>query len=355
MKIASLIILVLILIGLIIADGFLVYDLIFHHSKEGENVSRQNQGSQSQGKEGKSTQVPNQNRLKIVMTGDIMLDRGVALKIKEEGNGDFKFPFLKIAPYLQKADIVFGNLEGPITADGVRSGSEYSFRFDPKCIEGLKYANFSVLNLANNHILDYGRQGLIDTLNILKDNGILYVGAGFNLDDTFSLKVKEVDGIKVGFLAFTSKGMKSWWPKEDSPGVAYLIERNFPYAAGEIQEAKKKVDVLIVSLHEGEEYQKEPTDFQKKFAQMAIDSGADIVVGHHPHVVQPLVKYKNGWIAYSLGNFIFDQTFSNETMEGEILEVEINTEKKTIEMVEGKKIKINEFFQPYLENLTQGG
>jgi len=346
--------LIIILIILLIADMFLGYSLFSPYLKNVslEDKTEKQPETNQEGKESlpENEEVPS---LKIVLVGDIMLDRGVKEKIEKEGNGDYKFPFLKIDSYLQKADIVFGNLEGPITSDGQKIGSEYSFRFDPRCIEGLKYANFKILSLANNHILDYGKQGLIDTLDILKSNGILYVGAGYNLNDTFSLKILNIKGIKVGFLAFTNKGMKSWWPKEDSPGVAYLIEKNFPYAAGEIKEAKKKVDVLIVSIHAGEEYQKEPTDFQKKFAKMAIDAGADIVVGHHPHVAQPLEEYENGWIAYSLGNFIFDQTFSDDTMEGKVLEFDVNKENRKIEKVKEITIRMNDFFQPYLVNLTQ--
>lgn len=345
--------LIIILIILLIADLFLGYSLFSPYLKNvslGDKTGTQT-GNNQEGKESlpENKEAPS---LKIILVGDIMLDRGVKDKIEKEENGDYKFPFLKIAPYLQEADIVFGNLEGPITSDGIKSGSKYSFRFDPKCIEGLKYAHFNVLSLANNHILDYGKQGLIDTISILKKSGILYVGAGTDLDDTFSLKIKEIDGIKVGFLAFTEFGSKYWWPKENYPGVAYLPEKNFRYAEWEIEEAKKKVDILIVSLHAGQEYSDSPTDFQKKFSKMAIEAGADIIVGHHPHTIQPIEKYKTGWIAYSLGNFIFDQFFSKETMKGEILEIKIDKNTKEIKEVEGREFKINEFYQPYFESLT---
>ena len=345
--------LIVILIILLVADIFLGYSLIFPSLK---NVSLENKIEiQKEAGQEKGNPLPENEEissLKIVLVGDIMLDRGVKDKIEKEGNGDYKFPFLKIAPYLQKVDVVFGNLEGPITSDGQRVGSEYSFRDDPKCIEGLKYAHFNVLSLANNHILDYGQQGLVDTISILKESGILYVGAGMNLKDTFSLKIKEIGGVKIGFLAFTEFGSKYWWPKENSPGVAYLPERNFRYAKGEIEEAKKKVDILIVSLHAGEEYSNTPTDFQKKFSKMAIEAGADIVVGHHPHAIQSIERYKTGWIDYSLGNFIFDQFFSEETMKGEILEVKVDKKTKKIKAVEGREFKINKSYQPYFENLT---
>ena len=340
--------LIIVLIVLIGANIFLSYNLFFSSLK---SVSSKNETeAQKEISQKRENPLPENKKVKIILVGDIMLDRGVEYMIKTEGKRDYKFPFLKIAPYLQKADIVFGNLEGPITSDGQKIGSKYSFQDNPKCIEGLKYANFNVLSLANNHILDYGQQGLIDTINILKNNEILYIGAGLNLKDAFSLKVKEINGVKIGFLAFTEFGSQYWWPKENSPGVAYLPEKNFRYAKEEIEKAKKSVDILMVSLHAGEEYKKEPTDFQRKFAKMAIEAGADIVVGHHSHVIQPIEQYKNGWIAYSLGNFIFDQYFSNDTMKGEILEVDIKNKK--IEKVEGKEFRLNKFYQPYFEGLT---
>ena len=104
---------------------------------------------------------------------------------------------------------------------------------------------------------------------------------------------------------------------------------------------------MIVSFHWGEEYQNQPNKEQRYFAQLAIDSGADLVIGHHPHVVQPVEKYKNSWIAYSLGNFVFDQSFSEKTMKGFLLEVII--ENKKIKEINPKEIKISKYFQPYLK------
>ncbi|MEK7173208.1 MAG: CapA family protein, partial [Patescibacteria group bacterium] len=117
-----------------------------------------------------------------------------------------------------------------------------------------------------------------------------------------------------------------------------------------ISQSKQQVDILLVSLHAGQEYQPLPDDFQKAFAQMAIDAGADLVIGHHSHVIQPLEKYKNGWIAYSLGNFIFDQYFSKATMEGGLLRVEIQDKK--ISNVVLNKVKLNKYYQPELSSAS---
>ena len=288
--------------------------------------------------------------IKIILVGDIMLDRGVEYMIEREGDRDFRFPFLKVVDYLKEADIVFGNLEGVISDKGIKAGSIYSFRVDPKAIEGLSFAGFNVLSLANNHALDYGRAALEDCLAKLSNAEIDYVGAGFNEKEAYSPIIKEVNGltglpaVKVALLAYTNLGPETWKAAGENSGIAWISENNFETIKEDIKLAKEKADILIVSLHTGEEYQKEPTQFQIEFSKMAIEAGADLIVGHHPHIIQKNEKYKNGYIFYSLGNFIFDQSFSEETMRGQILEVLIKDKK--IKEVVTKDIKINNFFQP---------
>lgn len=287
---------------------------------------------------------PEKDKITLFLVGDIMLDRGVEYYVKKEGGGDWKFPFLKIAKDLQKADILFGNLESPISDKGQRVGSRYSFRADPRAVEGLKYAGFDILSLANNHALDYTREALEQTMDILREQGIDYVGAGLNRKEAFSAKILEVKDTKIAFLAFTNLGSKSWAASEKKSGLAWInrAEEAFEF----IREAKEKADLVVVALHGGDEYSLEPNNFQKTFAQISLKAGADLVVGHHPHVVQPIERSPEGWVAYSLGNFIFDQSFSEETMKGLLLEVEV--EKKKIKKVIPHEIKIDQFFQPAL-------
>lgn len=279
-----------------------------------------------------------QKTIKVILVGDIMLDRGVKYMIDREGGGDFKFPFLKIADELNQADIIFGNLEGPVSDKGTKVGSIYSFRNDPKAIEGLTFAGFNVIALANNHAFDYSRIALEDCLTRFSAAGIAYTGAGFSEQEAFSPTTKEIAGTKIGFMAFTNLGPEVWRAQKENSGIAWISEDSFEKIKNDIKSAKQTVDVLIVSLHAGEEYQKTPTQFQIDFNEMAQASGADIVVNHHPHIVQQDF--------YSLGNFIFDQGFSEETMNGKILEIKIQN-KKITEIVE-KNIKINGFFQPEL-------
>ncbi|MCG2690175.1 CapA family protein, partial [Candidatus Parcubacteria bacterium] len=261
--------------------------------------------------------------------------------------GDFTFPFQKIKASFAGADLIFGNLESVISDKGYQVGSIYSFRAEPEAIEGLKFAGFSVVNLAQNHALDYTTAALEDTMIRLKANGIEYIGAGLDAQEAFGLKVKEIKGTFIGFLGYTNLGPNSWRAGlENKTGIAWIDKESFPSLRENIQTAKQQVDILIVSLHAGEEYQVEPTLFQKDFANLVISEGADLVLMHHSHIIQPLEKIGGKFVAYGLGNFIFDQAFSKETMEGGFLEITLQN--KAISEVVLKKVQLNEFYQPEL-------
>jgi len=280
--------------------------------------------------------------MSLIFVGDIMLDRGVEYMIENYGEGDYRFPFLKIADFLREADILFGNLEGPISDKGQKVGSIYSFRNAPEAINGLVFAGFDILSIANNHIFDYGREAMEDTFLRLKEAEIDYLGGGFEEKEAHSPILKNVNGTQIAFLGYTNLGLEYWAAKEDNSGIAWLDER----IVGDIETAKEKADIVVVSMHFGEEYQAQPNTEQKSFAQLAIDSGADLVIGHHPHVRQPVEQYEKGFIAYSLGNFVFDQGFSEETKRGLLLKVLIK-DNKIIEVIP-QQIKINSYFQPEL-------
>jgi len=279
----------------------------------------------------------------LLFVGDIMLSRGVANQIKK--HQDDNWPFLKISSTTQEADFTFGNLEGPISNRGEKQGSIYSFRADPEVISGLKFAGFDILSLANNHIFDWGREALEDTVTLLQDSGIETIGAGENYLEANLPAINEINNTKIAFLAYTNLYPKSLEATENSAGISsFELEK----AKNNIQELKtlKLADIIIVSFHWGEEYQIRSNSKQQNIAHSLIDAGADLIVGHHSHTIQELERYNNGWIAYSLGNFVFDQNFSKETAEGLILKVIIKN--KEISEVLPEKIKINSAFQPEL-------
>jgi len=287
---------------------------------------------------------PESPEIILLAVGDIMLDRGVAYYVKKTGNGDFKFLFSNVANALRAADISFANLESVISDKGRKVGSVNSFRALPQAAEALSWAGFDIVSAANNHAIDYTKEALEDSLKRLSQESIDYVGAGFNYDEAYSVKVKEVKNARVGFLAFNVLGSDYWRAEENYSGIAQVSDGDLEKIKQRVAEEKKKVDILIISFHWGDEYMDLPNRLQEKWGRALIDSGADLIIGHHPHVVQPIERYNNGWIAYSLGNFIFDQSFSKETMEGLLLEVKIKDRK--IKEVGAKKIQMNNFFQP---------
>jgi len=277
--------------------------------------------------------------VRFVFVGDIMLSRSVDLKMRRMS--DYTFPFLNIASTTRSADITFGNLEGPISTRGKNQGSEYSFRANPNVVKGLLYAGFDVLSLANNHIWDWGGDALIDTLDVLKQNNILTVGAGKNEAEANSPIFIMKGNQRVVFFAYTNLYPQGLYATGENPGISRFNEEEIIRS---IKEETKSEDIVIISLHWGDEYKTQSNDFQKRFGRALIDAGADMIIGHHPHVAEEVEYYKDGWIAYSLGNFVFDQNFSEETMSGLLLEV--TTKSGVVEKVEQKEIRINKDFQP---------
>jgi poly-gamma-glutamate synthesis protein (capsule biosynthesis protein) len=293
-------------------------------------------------KRGKQIQTEADNNISMMFVGDIMLDRGVRQLIEKRGKGDYLFPFVFV-PFLKDPDILFANLEGPVSDLGYDIGNSYSFRMSPLAIPALKETGFDVLSIANNHIGDWGLSALEDTVNRLRSAGILPVGGGLNAADARDVKIIEKNGIKVGFLGFSDVGPAWLTQQENLPTIVLANDPNFEKI---INLASKKVDYLVVSFHFGEEYQSTSNERQRLLAHKAVDAGAKIVIGHHPHVAQELEKYNGGVIAYSLGNFIFDQPFSEETMQGAILEVILD--KEGILQINQSKVKMNDAFQPSL-------
>lgn len=177
----------------------------------------------------------------------------------------------------------------------------------------------------------------------LRDGGIDYVGAGSTFDEAHRGVTRSIGGVDVVFLAYTNLISSQVAATDTAPGVAYL---NVDQMVRDIGDAKLRGDIVVASFHWGDEYQTIHNTQQERIAKVAIDAGADLIIGHHPHVVQEVVQYGNGWIAYSLGNFIFDQTFSEETMRGLALRVTLDGSR--IGAVESLGISISRQYQPSL-------
>lgn len=256
----------------------------------------------------------NKNAVTLVATGDILLARYVELKMRNLG--DYTYPFQKIGNFLSNADIAFGNLETPFFPGRNVQTDVMTFRGDLAGVKGLQYAGFDVLSIANNHTMNYQVPGLTTTLQELKKANILASGGGKNVETAHSPVIVDVRGKKIAFLSYIDPNIP--------PKIHGITMGNYPGLArmdtddvkNDIKNTIGKADAIVVSMHAGIEYSKKPTKFQQEFARAAIDAGASVVIGHHPHVVQPVEYYGNGVIFYSLGNFVFDQFFSPDVQTG---------------------------------------
>jgi poly-gamma-glutamate capsule biosynthesis protein CapA/YwtB (metallophosphatase superfamily) len=238
----------------------------------------------------------------LLFVGDVMLSRGVGARMQSEG--DWTFPFTEIGETLAAADLSFGNLECPASDVGRNRHHLYSFRADPRAIEGLKLAGFDVMSVANNHAYDWGPKALLDTTRRLREAGIRPVGAGANDLEAHYPVLVDLGGLRIAFLAYVNIDPKEATAAPGRPGVAWLEPER---VMADIRFARPLADLVIVGLHWGIEYATRPQRSQIELAHQMIDAGADLIVGGHPHVVQPLEEYEGRWIAYSLGNFVFDQ------------------------------------------------
>ncbi len=238
--------------------------------------------------------------ISAVFVGDIMLDRGVRRQIEKHG---IYYPFEKITSVLKRHDIVFCNLESIISNKGHAIKKPITFRADTSLIKALKWAGFNVINIANNHALDFGRNGLKDCIKRLADNDFNTVGGGNTLKEAYRPLIIKKDSIKLAFVSYCD--IATGVPERKN--VPEIARFNLDTALSTIRRIKDSVDFVIVSLHWGTEYVHYPSRNQKKVAHSLIDAGASIIIGHHPHVIQEVEFYKGKTIFYSLGNFIFDQ------------------------------------------------
>lgn len=256
--------------------------------------------------------IPEPKEIKLIFFGDIMLDRGVRSSVEKNFNGDYSSLFGPTKDLIKNTDIAFLNLEGPISDGGRKVGSIYSFRFNPTVATVLKDIGFDIVSFANNHVGDYSTTAFNDTLAHLEKTQILQTGAGANYEDAKTPREIIIENTKFCFLGFSDVGPDWIKAKEDSAGILLASDLEFENI---IKSGKLGCDILVTSFHWGDEY-KHFNSRQEKLAKSAIDAGADIIIGHHPHVIQDIEIYKGKIIVYSLGNFIFDQYFSPETLEG---------------------------------------
>ncbi len=231
------------------------------------------------------------NHTSLIFFGDIMLGRHTS----EE-------PFKYVKSLISSADLSSGNLEYAITERKVFEDKKIHLKAPCTVSKQLKDVGFDFLSTANNHIMDYGIEGMVDTIRCLDEMNIGYTGSGNTSSEAKNMKIVRVNNLSIGFLSYTVISPIGAFATENRGGVA-----DFRINDSDIRASKSKVDYLVINAHWGKEYDLQSSDFQIKTGKQLIDYGADLVIGHHPHVVQPYDVYNGKYIFYSVGNFVFDQ------------------------------------------------
>jgi poly-gamma-glutamate synthesis protein (capsule biosynthesis protein) len=238
--------------------------------------------------------------VRLAAVGDVLLARGVGRHIKKHG---VAYPFAKIKDTISRADLAFFNLECTLSKRGTPHRRRFLFRADPALAATLRASGFDVASLANNHTMDFGRDAFVDTIDAVRKSGMTAVGGGKDRADALRVQVVRENGLRIGFVAYTDIPSGGVVRLGDRPTVAGA---NLDEVAGQIRKAKSRCDVLVVSFHWGVEYMTRPTERQKRLAHLCIDSGADLILGHHPHVLQTTEVYKGKPVVYSMGAFVWD-------------------------------------------------
>ena len=269
--------------------------------------------------------------LRLLFTGDINPGRCPA-QVSLRRN-DFTQPYLMVAEALRAADLTVGSLDGSISDLSAPSPCPQTMNLigPARSVEGLAFAGFDVMTVATNHAKDCGSRGwncndgaFHDTLRNLSEAGILSVGGGENLAEALAPLIVDAQGVRFAFIGVTSVGAETW-AGEAAPGTAPLSDATLPLVAAAIGAARAQADVVIVLAQWGTEYAALPDDSQWRWAPLLVGAGADLVIGNHPHVVEPVEVFEavdgvpGGVVAYALGNFVFDQG-PWETRQGVVFE-----------------------------------
>ncbi len=267
-----------------------------------------------------SKEIPITPKTKILFGGDLMFDRTIRTAMRKQGSTYILEP---LHAFLHRYDAVIANLEGPVTSNtsksegsAVGSRNNYIFTFDPEVSKLLYDENIRIVNIGNNHIGNFGKDGIRQTQSFLEAGNISYFGnTGEEQKNRYI--VKDIQGIHVGFVNHNQ-----------------FVQNGFEDALKDIKEVSKISDVVIVYTHWGNEYVEKASGVIVDQAHKFIDAGADLIIGSHPHVTQQKEVYKGKIIYYSLGNFVFDQYFQKEVTQGMLVEVNITKNPKMIETKE---------------------
>lgn len=256
----------------------------------------------------------------IGAAGDIFMG-GKATKILNRKG--YHYPYTPTKSLITGTDIFIANLEAPLTNTGTPAKNKrFVFKSPPeKVTPALKEAGVDIVTLANNHSVDYGMVGLQNTISALDQYGIAHVGAGETLSKAREAVILTKNGLKIGFLGYSLTYPEEYWADSEHGGTAFAHEKHL---REDIRALKSRADIIIVSFHWGRELSLDLRPYQTRIGHLAIDEGAALVLGHHPHIMQGIELYKKGLIIHSLGNFVFG-SYSKSVHYGGLAHVEMDS------------------------------
>jgi len=277
--------------------------------------------------------VQEEPEIKLVFSGDTMFDWALRSVVAQKG-ADFPFQYVK--PQIESADYAFVNLETSFTTRNQRvPGQKFWIKSDPATITAIKNTGYDIVSLGNNHSLDYGREGLLDSIANVEGAGLQYVGVGRNAAEAYTAKEVTIKGKKIKFLSFVRfMPFANWTATDTTPGVAGGYDLNV--VTNTIKEQKGDADYLIVYMHWGVERTNTPAAYQKEYVAKMTEAGANAIVGSHSHWLQGFEYYNGVPVAYSLGNFLFPDYVKEHSAETGVLTLTFK----------GKDIKMS--FSPYV-------
>ncbi len=250
----------------------------------------------------------------LIAAGDLNVAHWLTGIIEQKGRA---YPFRHLKKSLADADIIFANLEAPFTDQETSVEKSFVFKADPDHADALPEWGVNLVSLANNHIMDYGPEGLVETIEVLNKNKVHHAGAGSNYQLAKKPALFEIKNTRIALLAYSMTLPKAFWANDSTSGTAYPYPVDMRRSIGD---ARNNAEIVLVSFHWGEELATAPKEYQVKMAHLAVDAGADAVFGHHPHVLQGVEVYKNRVIAYSLGNFVF-ASYSTKALDSALLKM----------------------------------
>ena len=250
-----------------------------------------------------------EEKLSLVMVGDALLHSSLYNDAYQNGTYNFSPQLELIKPIVQNYDLAFYNQESILGGTSLGLSSYPTFNSPQEFGDAMVDAGFNLVSLANNHTMDKGVKAIESSCNYWKTKDVLTAGSYCSGEDADNIQVKEKNGIKYALLAYTY-GTNGISVPQDKPYLVNLYSDE--KAKADIEKVRDKVDLLIVSMHWGTEYRSEPTDEQKREAEYLSSLGVDIIIGTHPHVIEPIAYIGNTLVIYSLGNFISAQSTSND-------------------------------------------